>query len=86
MFRFVALSLAVLSLPSFAADAALCERSVNNVFKLMYAGSEAKLKLEAIQKKMQKDIATCTAKTAPAVAECHANAKSLDALGKCPKK
>lgn len=86
MFRFIALSLAVLSLPSFAADAALCDRSVNNVFKLMYAGSEAKLKSEPVQKKLKKDIATCTASTSQAVAECHEKAKSFDDLGKCPRK
>ena len=86
MSRFIALSLAVLSLNSFAADAALCDRSVKNVFKIMYTGSEAKLKLDAVQQKMKKDIDRCIASSSTAMAECHEKAKSFDEIGKCPKK
>ena len=86
MSRFIALTLAVLSFNSFAADAATCERSVKNVFDIMYASpkDKEKLKSDAVQAKMKKDIAKCSS-TPQAVAECHAKSKSFDEIGKCPK-
>lgn len=87
MFRFIALSLAVLSFNSFAADAATCERSVKNVFDIMYSSpkDKEKLKSDAVQAKMKKDTEKCSS-TPQAVAECHAKARSFDDIGKCPKK
>jgi len=88
MFRFVVLSVVVVAFNSFAADAELCERSVNNVFNLMYSSpkDQEKLKLDGVKDMKKKEIARCIAKTAPAVAECQANAKSFAEVGKCPKK
>ncbi len=87
MSRFIALSLAVLSFNAFAADAATCERSVKNVYDLMYPSpkDKEKLKSDALQAKMKKDIEKCSS-TSQAVAECHASAKSFADVGKCPKK
>jgi hypothetical protein len=72
---------------SFAADKALCERAINNMYSVMYSGPKdaAKLSNPKVQGKKAKEIDSCATKMSTEKAECFEKMKATSELEACAK-
>ncbi len=87
MRRLLLAAVLLLAPSAFAADAALCEKAINNLYGVMYASPKdaEKLKNPKVQAKKAKEIASCTEKMSAEKASCFEKMKAMADLEPCAK-